>query len=155
MSMVLSGRNLRTLRIHPRSVSYARAHVAEVLAGWGREDLTFTAQLVIAELTTNALKATIGYYEMADRDAIDFDEIMRATGAHHSGRIEIDVYRSGDSVILQVWDCSRAAPKVTHADDDATCGRGLQLVSAEAADWGHHLPKTGGKIVYAVLRGSA
>lgn len=69
----------------------------------------------------------------------------------YSSRIRTTVYPSGHGVVLEVWDISRIPPRPIDADPWDEGGRGLRIVDELATSWGYRWPKTGGKIVYAVL----
>jgi hypothetical protein len=124
-----------------------------MLSEWAWHDMIEPAQLIISELATNAMKATVGYYDRADKEADDQDSAMWALTAGGDQSIVLDVYRFADSVVLSVWDCRRTSPKLQEADFEDVGGRGLRLVQDLSAAWGYRWIKTGGKVVYAVLDG--
>lgn len=130
--------NYLRLAAHPESVAKARAHVRGLMAAWGHEGLSETAEFVVSELSTNAITAT--------ERAVDSPTEV----------IGLDAYRLPRSdaagIVVSVWDCSREPPRVLCPDEDAEGGRGLLLVAALAQGWGYHRPVIfGGKVVYATI----
>jgi anti-sigma regulatory factor (Ser/Thr protein kinase) len=139
------------LAIHQGSLSYARWHARRVMEEFGRHELIGTAQLIVTELVTNAIKAMVGYYDRADPEDDDQEALTRALRARCDETIQIDVYPFGDSMVVAVWDSCRTPPKLREAGDDDVGGRGLRLVNELAAEWSYRWPKTGGKVVWARL----
>ncbi|MFD4020647.1 ATP-binding protein [Streptomyces sindenensis] len=108
----------------------AREFTAERLAHWGLEKATDDAQLIVSELTTNAVR--------------------------HGGDGPLTVCLSAHPLLplllLSVTDRGRAAGplRALHPDDGAEAGRGLELVEALAALWSWtHTGRT--TTVWAVL----
>ena len=124
------------LPAQPSAASHARRHVRRVLSQWGREELIDTAELVISELVTNAVKAT----------PIDALAEVGTTEI-----IWMNIYRWGEATVLEGWDCSRTPPVQKRAGLDEECGRGLQIVDILAKDWGYRWPRAGGKILWCTL----
>ncbi|MFF4575684.1 ATP-binding protein [Streptomyces sp. NPDC001410] len=82
------------------------------LTYWGRPDLIETAELLLTELATNALR-------------------------HGSGPdISVRVYIKDDRCVIEVNDGSPIRPELRHADPTDEGGRGLFLVESLAAEWG-------------------
>jgi hypothetical protein len=204
--VVVTRRNYRELSVHPASVWAARRHVERVLAGWGRTDLIDDGELVVSELVSNALKATLGEYDTPVRDSAgrggagrggagragaggdgaggdgaggdgaggdgaggdgaggdgaggdgveDEDAVVFGVFAGVDRHVWVGLHQVRDGVVLEVWDRSRLPPRLTVAGEDDVGGRGLRLVDAVCAGWGYRWPRTGGKIVWAVLGGPA
>ena len=84
------------------------------------------AHIVLGELVTNALTHSMDVFTLALR--------------YHA-----------DRVLIEVWDCTDASPKVTLPDDLAVNGRGMFLVDALAKEWGVRPEKEGGKTVWAAV----
>jgi hypothetical protein len=124
------------LPVHPLAASVARSHVRNALTKWGYDGLSEDAELLISELTSNAIKA------MSDID-------RRETGSFWAGVYETCL--PDCLVVVEVWDSTRTSPKLSGAGVDEVGGRGLWLVECLAADWGYRWPATGGKIVWAAL----
>ena len=116
----------------PSAVPEARRWIRARLARWGLGAVANDAELIIAELASNAITASA---------AMPFP-------AHVGLLVAAD--RAG--LALLVWDASPEPPVQKPADDDALCGRGLQLVAALSERWGHTVDdRQRGKVVYAVL----
>ena len=105
-------------------VARARARTREQLQEWRLGDLAVTAELVVSELVTNALRHGTGPVWMV---------------LHYDGALRIEV-----------GDASHEPPLLVPPHLDGTSGRGLALVDALAAKWGtqHH---SAGKTVWAEI----
>ena len=116
----------------PSAVPCARLHATVILQEWNLAHLTDKTELIVSELTTNAVKAS--------------------TSLAETQPIAVNLLASHDWLIVQVWDALPAAPTLrTHAPDAET-GRGLQIVSVLSDRWGFYRPRTGGKAVWAAIR---
>jgi serine phosphatase RsbU (regulator of sigma subunit)/anti-sigma regulatory factor (Ser/Thr protein kinase) len=106
----------------PSVVADARARAARQLADWGLEDITYTTELLVSELVTNAIRH-----------------------AHEPVQLRIIL----DGVLsCEVFDGSSSAPQLRRADRYDEDGRGLMLVAQLAERWGTR--HTGsGKIIWA------
>ncbi|MFJ8145509.1 ATP-binding protein [Streptomyces sp. NPDC096048] len=116
------------------SAPRARAMLHAVLSAWGiNEDVLDTAELVLSELVTNALRVPVP----SDR------------------QVGVRIARSlTDGVLrLEVSDAGAGRPEVRAPGDDEIGGRGLLLVEALAHRWGVD-ERTGGigKTVWAELK---
>jgi anti-sigma regulatory factor (Ser/Thr protein kinase) len=113
--------------------------VRHVLRQWNLSVLNDTAELVVSELTTNAVKATGSIERLRYSDWGQLTTIM------------VCVYRQGRKVVIEVWDRDKRPPvrKEPSADDEN--GRGLLLVEMLCSNWGYRWPTGGGKIVWAEL----
>ncbi|WP_066373318.1 ATP-binding protein [Herbidospora mongoliensis] len=116
------------LPAHPRSAALARDRVHVLLGAWDLGDLAETAELVTAELISNAVK-------VSDPD----------------GQVALGVYRVDPGVVVEVWDAERQPPRLLDPGPDDIGGRGLMLVVLLTRRWGYRWPVTGGKVVYAVV----
>ncbi|MFI0773448.1 SpoIIE family protein phosphatase [Streptomyces sp. NPDC021212] len=106
----------------PAVVSEIRAAAGRQLADWGREEVSFVAELLLSELVTNALR-------------------------HGSGPIRVRLLH-GRTLICEVFDTSSTAPHLRRAATTDEDGRGLFLVAQLALAWGtRHTPD--GKIIWA------
>ncbi|MGP2436079.1 ATP-binding protein [Streptomyces sp. JW3] len=123
----------RLSRSH-RSVPRARALAHAVLGTWGmNEDITDSAELILSELLTNALRVPVP----SDR------------------QVGVRIARSPlDGLLrLEVSDAGPGRPEVRTPDADETGGRGLLLVEALAHRWGVEKRANGiGKTVWAELK---
>ncbi|MGW1257749.1 SpoIIE family protein phosphatase [Streptomyces sp. NPDC002513] len=94
----------------PAIVATARTLVDRQLASWGLGALSFTTELVISELVTNAIR-------------------------YARGTIQVRLIRDR-TLICEVTDGSSAAPHLRHARATDEGGRGLLLVAQLAHRWG-------------------
>jgi anti-sigma regulatory factor (Ser/Thr protein kinase) len=112
----------------------ARQHARAVLREWAADHLDADAGLVLSELVTNALLAV---------QAASRPEPVRLWMLGHAET----------EVILLVWDAAGPVPVRSAPDPGSEHGRGLVLVEALAARWGHYRPagQQRGKVVWAAL----
>ncbi len=128
----------------PSAVSCARLHARQIVWEWALRDISETVELVVSELATNAIKASVD----ADGRLPGYDakERSRWIGL----RLSSDQAR----VLVEVWDSNPLAPdpRTAHADDEA--GRGLTLVASvcERWDWYPVSDGLGGKVVWGMVR---
>ncbi|MEV7965641.1 ATP-binding protein [Sphaerisporangium sp. NPDC088356] len=126
------------LLARPEAAAQARRHVRRVLSEWKRHELADTAELIVSELVTNAIKA--GQDPGTQQCAYGSDEI-----------VWVDLCLQDAHVVMEVWDSSVAVPAVNTPEPHDEGGRGLFLVDALATGWGYRWPPTGGKIVWCTL----
>lgn len=120
----------------PTAPSCARLHTRAMLAEWELAILSNDADLVVSELTTNALKAS----EESDESP---------------ALIRLWLLSDGNRLVIVVWDGSRWPPAPTSAAVTDERGRGLQIVAAVSSDWGWYgRTDMGGKCVWAEIRQS-
>lgn len=119
--------------VTPLSVRIARVIVCAHLRLWGMEPLVDAGALAVAELLTNVLDHT-----RPDRE----------------GRrcARVTVTRTPDGVAVCVHDDDPSLPRRRCAGDDDEAGRGLQLVTAIADQFGVSATPSGGKDVWLTLR---
>lgn len=104
----------------PAAVAEARNAVARRLAEWGLDDLTFTTELTVSELVTNA---------------------MRYAG----GTVGLRLFHDDTTLVCEVRDSSNTQPRLRRALAGDEGGRGLFLVAQLSRRWGsryHHSGKT-------------
>ena len=106
---------------------YARVTLDE----WGLAKLADDVKLVVSELVTNAVQATLDY-ELGSNVALVLAET------------------NGELLVL-VWDAASDTPEPASPAVDDVHGRGLQIVSALANRWGTAPGEHGGKVVWAVV----
>ncbi|MEU9989163.1 SpoIIE family protein phosphatase [Streptomyces sp. NPDC048045] len=106
----------------PAAVSQARAFVARRLAEWGLEELSFSTELILSELVTNAIR-------------------------YGRGPIGIRLLRER-TLICEVSDRSTTSPHLRYAASTDEGGRGLFLVAQIADRWGTRYTPDG-KIIWA------
>ncbi|MFG1943971.1 ATP-binding protein [Nonomuraea sp. NPDC048826] len=141
-NLLTTRQNYTELPVHPTAVSLARRHVAQVLTDWDRDALIDDARLVISELVTNGIKAS-------DPSDDEIEAYGTLAGAYR--RVRIGLHQTAGGVVLEAWDCNRCPPRLCRPDAEAVGGRGLLVVDTVATQWGYRWPKTGGKIVWALL----
>ena len=113
----------------------ARAHAAALLWEWRLAAISDEAALIVSELVTNAVFAT--------------------RAARIPAPIRLWTLGTlGASALFLVWDATAPPPVRRDAAPDAEHGRGLTLVDALSATWGHYHPAEPphGKCVWATLR---
>lgn len=138
-------RSYRELRARPASVRSARLQARKALREWRMEVFADTVELLVSEITTNAVRvsATIA-------------ELPGTTGrARRAPRVRFWLTSNLESVLIRVWDGGGCQPVVRqHGRLDAEAGRGLLLVETLSAQWGCYAPEgpdgLGGKIVWAL-----
>ncbi|MFG2193058.1 SpoIIE family protein phosphatase [Streptomyces sp. NPDC048639] len=106
------------LPTEPKSVARARELTREQLTAWGHEQLVDTAELLVSELVTNALRYGAG---------IPLGE----PGGEIRLRLLLDT-----TLVCEVWDGGLVQPRRRRARDTDEGGRGLQLVGLLSAGWG-------------------
>ncbi|MEU1447663.1 ATP-binding SpoIIE family protein phosphatase [Streptomyces mirabilis] len=106
----------------PAVVCEARAFASGRLAAWGLEEMTFTTELVVSELVTNAIRY--------GKSPVQLRMILEST------------------VTCEVSDASGTAPHLRRARAFDEGGRGLLLVAQLTERWGtrHHRE---GKVIWA------
>ena len=134
-------RSYLELRALPASVRSARLHARNILHEWRMGALADTAELLVSEISTNAVRASAN---IARR--------QRETGqAPRAPRMRFWLTSNRHSILIQVWDGDHHRPICQNAGLDAEEGRGLLLVTALSTQWGCYAPDgQGGKIVWAV-----
>ena len=114
----------------------ARLHARARLAEWGLASLSGDAELIVSELTTNAL--------MASGASAEYRPVIRLWLLNDTSRL-----------IIVVWDGSLRPPVPASAPVAAEHGRGLRIVAAVSSDWGWYgRSDIGGKCVWAAIRNS-
>ncbi|MEH0468744.1 SpoIIE family protein phosphatase [Streptomyces hayashii] len=110
------------LPAEPAAVAEARKTASRRLAEWGLPELSFTTELVVSELVTNAIR-------------------------YAAGPIRLRLIRDR-TLICEVFDGGATAPHLRHPRATDEGGRGLLLVSQVSRRWGtRFLPE--GKVIWA------
>ncbi|WP_225849850.1 ATP-binding protein [Streptomyces sp. HPF1205] len=123
---------VRTWPAQAHCVGSARSELRRVLAAWDLADLASTAELVLSELVTNAVRH----------------------GHSPRGRsIETRFLRLEDAVRVEVHDGAGVRLRPCRAGKDDESGRGLALVDVLTdGQWGVTLHGNEGKAVWALIR---
>ncbi|MCX4767161.1 SpoIIE family protein phosphatase [Streptomyces sp. NBC_01275] len=108
--------------MEPAAVGEVRAAVAGQLERWGLEDLSFTTELILSELVTNAIR-------------------------YGSAPVRVRLLRDR-SLICEVADGSSTSPHLRYAAMTDEGGRGLFLVAQLTDRWGTRYTPTG-KVIWA------
>jgi anti-sigma regulatory factor (Ser/Thr protein kinase) len=137
-------RSYRELRALPASVRSARLQARKALREWRMEGFTDPVELLVSEITTNAVRASAM-----------IAGLPRAAGqARRALRVRFWLTSNREGVLIRVWDGGRCQPVRQDAGLDAEAGRGLLLVETLSAQWGCYAPEgpdgLGGKIVWAL-----
>ncbi|MET7927587.1 ATP-binding SpoIIE family protein phosphatase [Streptomyces sp. NPDC005349] len=106
----------------PAAVSGARGFASDVLTAWGLEELTFTTELVVSELVTNAIRY--------GKPPVQLRLILEST------------------LTCEVSDLSSTAPHLRRARTFDEGGRGLLLVAQLTERWGARHTREG-KVIWA------
>jgi anti-sigma regulatory factor (Ser/Thr protein kinase) len=106
----------------PAVVADARARTVRQLAAWGIPEISFTTELLVSELVTNAIR-------------------------HAQPPIQLRIILDG-ALSCEVFDGSSTAPHLRRADRYDEDGRGLMLVAQLAESWGTRYTGAG-KIIWA------
>jgi hypothetical protein len=126
----------------PTAAPCARLHAMLVLWEWDLGALAHTAAVVVSELVTNAVQASVGMTG------------SQFAGNWAPGTPPVRMWLSADEyrVVIQVWDGSDQPPVPQPVEPEADCGRGLLLVGSLSAEWGCYAPEnSSGKVVWAVV----
>lgn len=115
------------------AVPCARLHARQVLWEWGLTSLGESAELLVTELITNAVKAS---------RAVTLGSPVRLWLVSDLAQI-----------LILVWDASPQPPVRINASGEAENGRGLILVEAISEKWGWYgRDGSDGKFVWAIAR---
>jgi anti-sigma regulatory factor (Ser/Thr protein kinase) len=117
------------------AASNARAHTRAVLAEWGLAELSETAELLVSEIATNALRAS------------------RALRQPLPSPVHLWLRAGRPGLVVTVWDADPQPPIRRQADPDAVSGRGLTIVQALSSRWGWYEHRDmGGKCVWCEIQ---
>jgi hypothetical protein len=120
-------RSYLELGAFPTAVPCTRLHARSLLWEWGLTGVSDTAELIVSELVTNALRVSgVGTRPRPGQD--------------QSRYIGLLVAASGLDVLVEVWDASHDPPVPQDSSPDASSGRGLLLVSGLTSRWGFYYP---------------
>lgn len=126
----------------PTAVPCARLHTRQILWEWGLNALAETAELVVSEIVTNAVRASVAMAR-PHRHAAPVGSVPA---------VRFWLASDKQRVLVQVWDGSHWKPERRDPGLEEESGRGLLLVEALTADWGSCVPDGwSGKIVWCLL----
>ncbi|MFE0385722.1 SpoIIE family protein phosphatase [Streptomyces bungoensis] len=114
----------------PAAVGPVRAACSRRLTEWGLEEVAFTAELILSELITNAIRYA------AEPVTV---RLLRRVPKNDS---------AGGTLIIEVSDGSSTSPRLRRAKVTDEGGRGLFLVARFAERWGTRYTPTG-KVIWA------
>nr|WP_223731928.1 SpoIIE family protein phosphatase [Streptomyces purpurogeneiscleroticus] len=106
------------LPIEAREVSRARLLVRAQLSRWGLESAADTAELLVSEIVTNAVRHA------------------------HTEHVVLRLVRT-DALLCEVSDDDHSLPQLLSVGDEDQFGRGLRVVSRLAREWGTSRTSTG------------
>ena len=115
-----------TLAARPISASRARGFVRDRLAEHALSHLSSDVELVVSELSTNAV-------------------------VHTASSFTVLLHAFEDTLLLEVRDGSRVGPTLVAAQVHDTGGRGMALVDVLCRDWGVDAHADGGKSVWVTF----
>lgn len=117
------------IRLAPtvHAARHARAFVSDALRGWGvPASLADDILLAASELVTNAVE-------------------------HGRGEVAVELEHEASHIRLRVGDHADERPVLRRPDSRSPRGRGMALIEAISAAWGH-IPRDVGKWVWAEFR---
>ncbi|HEV2375018.1 MAG TPA: ATP-binding protein [Streptosporangiaceae bacterium] len=131
-----SGTGLR-LTPHSAEVRRSRRWTAHLLESWGLTEVVDSATLVVSELVTNAIAATVAS--------------NGAESAASSHDVVLNLHCDGETLLVEVCDqCAGALPQTRQSLPEDEGGRGLQVVAALCLRWGFREAPSG-KVVWCEL----
>jgi anti-sigma regulatory factor (Ser/Thr protein kinase) len=116
----------------PGAVPCARLHAKQVLWEWELSAFSENAELLLSELVTNAIQASLS--------------------AERIPPVRLWLSSDRSRLLIQVQDTNHWPPTRTSADGQNESGRGLLLVDTISTEWGWHTENDqSGKIVWALI----
>ena len=104
------------------------------------EDAAGTAELLVSELVTNAVRFTGNPGQR-----------QRNSGRADASLISLSLRHFRDGLHIDVYDADGNPPIRSGADEYAETGRGLMLIEALSKEWSYFFLPGGGKVVYCFL----
>jgi hypothetical protein len=118
-----------------------------VLREWGLKEYADVTELVVSELASNAVQATRASSWVGRRPPIRvclhgrsarYDSARYDSARYDSAHYDSTRYDAG--ILILVWDAAGGCPVPREAGPQEESGRGLAIVDALSADWGHYHP---------------
>jgi anti-sigma regulatory factor (Ser/Thr protein kinase) len=125
--------SLLELAALPTAVPCARLHAKHMVWEWGLEKIANDTELIVSELTTNAVQATVALEQ--DRRSRHLTDVPC---------VELRLFSDKDQVLIEVWDGNSEPPEPQGLGADGIpalgdeSGRGLFLVQALSQEWGYY-----------------
>lgn len=138
-----AAQNVLAIAALPTATPCARLHARTIACEWGLGDLADTIELVVSELVTNAVQASV-----------DENDRPRYTADAGIACIHLRLSTDRRAALVEVWDENLNLPKPARPGLEDENGRGLMLVDALTERWGWDVSSTSrGKVVLALLEG--
>ena len=115
----------------PTAVPCARLHAVHVLHEWGLRHLGEDAALIVSELITNSVDASVVLPERPP--------------------VTLRLLATENTLVIEAWDHSPLDLEPRQADSGDECGRGLAVVAALSTRWGCERTGHRRKVVWAEL----
>jgi anti-sigma regulatory factor (Ser/Thr protein kinase) len=115
----------------PTAVPCARLHAKQMLWEWKLAGLADDAELLVSELFSNAVKASL---------AMPGSEL-----------VSLRLLANRSCLVIEVWDSHPGDPHPAHPGADGESGRGFLVVESLAHRWGWQRIRPGLKVVWAEL----
>ncbi len=129
----------------PTAPRLSRGFVDVTLSDWGLNGLSDICELLVSELSTNAVRAST-----------NADGTTRYDTEGRLPVLWIRLLSDRSRLLIEVWDTLPAtlgAPVARHPEADEESGRGLEIIESLAEDWGWEtVPGWSGKKVWAILK---
>jgi anti-sigma regulatory factor (Ser/Thr protein kinase) len=134
LTSVLTSRHVRLAAL-PSAVPWARRVLRHMLREWQLESWSDPALLLVSELVTNAVQASVS-------------GVGPDPASHQMVSLTLELTET--SLLMKVRDASPGLPVLSEADVTGDRGRGLLLVDFLADAWGHYTAGQG-KVVWCEL----
>jgi anti-sigma regulatory factor (Ser/Thr protein kinase) len=116
----------------PGAVPCARLHARQVLWEWGLSQFSENAEMLVSELMTNAIQASLS--------------------AERTLPVRLRLSSDQSRLLIQVQDTNRYPPAPAGRANDDEGGRGLLIVDAISTKWGWDTKEDlSGKTVWALI----
>jgi anti-sigma regulatory factor (Ser/Thr protein kinase) len=117
--------------------------VKHVLWEWDLAHFSDSAELIVSELLTNAIQASV--YDAPRSEASGKPPAMTP--------VRMGLASDRHRVLIEIWDGDPHPPQRVFPDQEAENGRGLLLVETLSSRWHWYFPEgRDGKVVWAELK---